>query len=78
MTEEELKEWRKQSESFYDKHKKTAINYGSWWDYEYGYDEPKKEESGCKHEWKDDTWFSAKVITYCSKCGLTKEEADKL
>ena len=76
MTEEELQAWRKESESFYDKHKKTAIMYGQWWDYEYGYDEP-KEDDKCKHEWKEDKWFTKQVFITCVKCGAKKEEVVK-
>lgn len=28
----------------------------------------------CKHEWKSDSYFSAKVYTTCTKCGAKKEE----
>ena len=28
----------------------------------------------CHHEWRQDTFFSAKVFETCKKCGLKKED----
>lgn len=28
----------------------------------------------CKHDWKNDTYFTPKVFTTCTKCGAKKEE----
>lgn len=31
----------------------------------------------CWHEWKKDSFFSARVYETCAKCGMKKEEAEQ-
>ena len=33
-----------------------------------------KKPSSCQHEWKAESFFTAKVYETCKKCGLKKED----
>lgn len=54
-------------------------NYG-WNDWQWDYDwEPPNDkieldDSKCKHEWKEDKWFTSRVYVTCKKCGARQED----
>jgi len=54
-------------------------NYG-WnndWQWDYEWDNPPELpelEKKCKHEWREDKWFTSRVFVTCKKCGAKQEE----
>lgn len=50
-----------------------VISRGSWWDEPTGISLSKQS---CRHVWKTDSYFSARVYTTCSKCGKKQEDEE--
>ena len=51
--------WHLDLYMFFDKKKEYIIN----------------PHNSCNHSWKEEYWFSKKLVKYCSKCGKTPEES---